>query len=994
MNETVSNLSFIQRYVFPNLFGNDYQISTVQVPPPPPTTTTTTTTTTTGGGSGPCAFCNCKRKRGSNRWRTDIVIGHLKHFDKPETEFVVRMAEVYHPWGRKKARKWLKNRVGSITNRINVCAACGTPRLATEYLTKFQNRFHCFPGSTPGAFEYALAHAQYRFAEEWAKFVMPGAIPLQLPQAIICSDENNSSSSNSTGNGVVVPRATGSTVMISILSREWKPNNRNLCVAVCMGISTAIQQCMMAVRRGDDKGTLGCYGALMRDLVEFLVFRTPMDDKIKAKDLLEVASATGAVPVVEAILQKAPPSTQILYNEETRRLCTNAFCHAVSGGHPELCKVFLNAVPNREGLRHNRKNFSTILLRAACTTTENFIATKKVVQELFESEPSRWGTEPDPPEFVRQGWPQFGKSMVLKAASLSAMWGIVKILVSADFSQGDEEVQRTLPTILGYVARHHTDEATDMFDEILLLCQRLPWSTDRLRVWLEETLKLVCESKNVAIFRSLVNHPDFKAVINATLLSDLLVKALTPPPEHFHRAYEDFIGLPNSALSSISVQQHYLVPTRNKPPETPLGVADALLPFLRDQIRTGKFKMNAAVRYLIQKGCSRDALEWLSFNDLFSKDVVQYPILLFEGILRLRPESTKKGGTVHCPIGYKKLNKHIFTLQAVLTALAQMFHVRDMILALYKVQDSTWPVTLYLLSTINDKLGGAVAEYVGNKITVKMLYEAVFVDLSVSGKFFSMDGTRDLPSLFDWLVMSCSSETIARVLREFLPHAGEELLSKHPNQGGVEAFHRKVHHYKGVPQREEGSPSAMGNGRADYLIPQNQWPLNQSPSPASMMATPSPAPVKKQSRDRNLLRKRKNQSLVPEAVRPESLPPSSIGLHHHYGGPHGNEKSTTTATASNTNHVHSSARVVEGPNTFLVPPLPFFIQQPQPAATTSTIATNQRDRSDDPMKYVTEGTPAQVLETNTDSSNDTNAAAPTGPHPKSPGHTQPPPTQR
>ncbi|KAH3756369.1 hypothetical protein Pelo_11789 [Pelomyxa schiedti] len=430
------------------------------------------------------------------------------------------------------------------------------------------------------------------------------------------------------------------------------------------------------------------------------------------------------------------------------------------------------------------------------TTTENFIATKKVVQELFESEPSRWGTEPDPPEFVRQGWPQFGKSMVLKAASLSAMWGIVKILVSADFSQGDEEVQRTLPTILGCVARHHTDEATDMFDEILLLCQRLPWSTDRLRVWLEETLKLVCESKNVAIFRSLVNHhPDFKAAINATLLSDLLVKALTPPPEHFHRAYEDFIGLPNSELSSISVQQHYLVPTRNKPPETPLGVAEALLPFLRDQIRTGKFKMNAALRYLIQKGCSRDALEWLSFNDLFSKDVVQYPILLFEGILRLRPESTKKGGTVHCPIGYKKLNKHIFTLQAVLTALAQMFHVRDMILALYKVQDSMWPVTLYLLSMISDELGGAIAEYVHNKITVKMLSEAVFVDLS-------------------------------------------------------------------------------------------------------------------------------------------------------------------------------------------------------PAATTSTIATNQRDRSDDPMKYVTEGIPAQAVETNTDSSNDTDAAAPTGPHPKSPGHTQPPPTQR
>ncbi|KAH3764865.1 hypothetical protein Pelo_3288 [Pelomyxa schiedti] len=213
----------------------------------------------------------------------------------------------------------------------------------------------------------------------------------------------------------------------------------------------------------------------------------------------------------------------------------------------------------------------------------------------------------------------------------------------------------------------------------------------------------------------------------------------------------------------------------------------------------------------------------------------------------------------------------------------------------------------------------------------------------------------------------------------------ESKVSKHPDQEGVETFHRKVQHYKGVPQRE--APNAMGNGRADYLIPQIQWPLNQSPSPASMMATSHPAPVKKQSRDRNLLRKRKNQSLVPEAVRPESLPPSSIGtvgLCYHYQGPYSHEKSTTTATASNTKHVHSSARVVEGPNTFLVPPLPFFIQQPQPAATTSTIATNQRDRSDDPMKYVTEGIPAQVLETNTDSSNDTDAAAPTVPQPKVP----------
>ncbi|KAH3760609.1 hypothetical protein Pelo_7540 [Pelomyxa schiedti] len=956
MNETVSNLSFIQRYVFPNLFGNDYQISTVQVPLPP------TTTTTTGGGSGPCAFCNCKRKRGSNQWRTDSAVGHLKHFDSSETEFVVRMAEVYHPWGWTKARKWLKNRVGSITNRINVCAAYGTPRLATEYLMKFRNRFHCFPGSTPGAFEYALAHAQYQFAEEWAKFVMLGGIPLQLPQAII-SDGNDS---NSTDYGAVVPHATGPTMMINILSREWK-SNRNLCVAVCMGISTVIQQLMMA----DDKRPLRCSEALMRDLVEFLVVSTPMDDKIKAKELLEVASATGAVPVVKAILQKAPPSTQILYNEETHRLCPNAFCHAASGGHPELCKVFLNAVPNREGLRRNRKNFSTTLLRAACTTTENFIA-KKVVQELFESDPSRWDTEPDPPEFVQQGWPQFGKSTILKAASLSAMWGIVKILVSADFSQGDEEVQRSLPNILGCIAMHHTDEAMDMFDEILLRCQRLKPGANQQQGWVDEILKSVCKRKNSAILRSLINRSsDLKAVIKGALLSDLLVKALTPSSEqqHFHRAYEDFIGLPKSVLASHPVQQHYSIPTTQK---EPLGVAEALLPFLRDQIKTGEFKMNGALMYFIQKGCSRDALEWLSFNDLFSKDGIQYPILLFEAILRLRPESTKKGGTVHYPIGYQKLNKHIFTLQAVLTALTQVFPAYDVMLALYKVQESMWPVTLYLLSIINDELGGAIAEYVCNKVTVKMLSEAVFVDLSVSGKFFSMDGTRCLPSLFDWLVMSCPPETIAQQLREFLPHGGQELLSKHPDQEGVEAFRRKTEEcFRNVPTRE-GPRSTTGNGGSDYST-QIQWPLkNSSLSPASLCG---PGTGKKSCRDRNLLRQRKNRSPVAEAVRLESLPPSPLRTVGHHSPVH--MKSTTTATTSNTNPVHSR----DGTGTFLVPPLPFFLQQPPPAtAPATTTVTNQRDRSDDPMKYVTEGTLAEE----TDSHNDADAAAPTGPHPKVP----------
>ncbi|KAH3764829.1 hypothetical protein Pelo_3252 [Pelomyxa schiedti] len=924
MNETVCYLSFIQRYVYTYLLGNDYHTA-AQVP------------------GGPFAFCCCKRKRGGKKWRT---------------EFIVRMAEVYYPWGQKKTHKWLKNRVGSITNVINVCAAYGTPRLATEYLLKFQSRFHSFPASTPGALEYAVAHAQYEFVEEWAKVVLPGIISQQFPAAV-SFNENNSS-----GCGAVLPSA-GQTVLSVILSREWNENNRNLCVAVCMGIATLRQQLMMATRRNDNE-TLRCSEALMSDLVHFVVVRTPMEDKCKVKDLLEIASATGAVRVVEAILQKAPPKTQIIYNQETYALYPNAFCSAVAGGHPELCKLFFNIVPHREGCRYNRKNISTILLKAACTTTENFVATQHVIQEMFESDPLRWGTAADPPEFARQGWPQFEKSTILRAATLSAMWKIVKVLVSADFS--DEDVQQSLPDILGLVARHHTEEARNMFDEILLCYQKLPLSANKLRGKSETILKSVCEGKNAAIFHSLINHPDFKALMDGPCFTELLVNTLTPPSEHFHRAYEDFIGLPNSLLASLKVK-HYAIPQKEKPFE----IAEALLPFLREKIRTGQaFIMNVALVQLIKKGCSSEALQWLSSNDLFCTNVIQYPVLLFEKVLSSRPESTKKGGTVHCPIGYKKLNKHIFTLQAVLTPLAQLFRVYDVKVTLYKVTHSVWPVTLYLLSIINDEFGLAAAEYVRNKFTVKMLVEAVFVDLSVSGKFFNMDGTRDLPSLFDWLATICHPYTMARALNDFLPRGGYSLLSKHPNQEGVDIFYRKANYLK-PPSQDESCYATMGNNYycsvGDTATPPNMQQLRPNkltiPTNSCYLSTTPPAQGKRR-RDRPATRKKKDDSAVAEAdLRTES--PHS----HHRSYVVVSPASFQTSSADS----QSNIKTTETIETFLVPPLPF----PTPSAPpqhTSSVTTDQHQTNVN-TQHTSTNVPASTQNGDTEA-----AVEPAGPSPK------------
>ncbi|KAH3763040.1 hypothetical protein Pelo_5092 [Pelomyxa schiedti] len=78
------------------------------------------------------AFCHCKRQRNSPQWRTTSEVEHLMHYKKDQLMFVVKMAEVFYPFGLGKAILWLQSRVGSISNMINVCATHGAPKLASQ----------------------------------------------------------------------------------------------------------------------------------------------------------------------------------------------------------------------------------------------------------------------------------------------------------------------------------------------------------------------------------------------------------------------------------------------------------------------------------------------------------------------------------------------------------------------------------------------------------------------------------------------------------------------------------------------------------------------------------------------------------------------------------------------------------------------------------------------------------------------------------------------
>ncbi|KAH3763039.1 hypothetical protein Pelo_5091 [Pelomyxa schiedti] len=89
-----------------------------------------------------------------------------------------------------------------------------------------------------------------------------------------------------------------------------------------------------------------------------------------------------------------------------------------------------------------------------------------------------------------------------------------------------------------------------------------------------------------------------------------------------------------------------------------------------------------------------------------------------------------------------------------------------------------------------------------------MLSDAVFVDLSLSSKYFSMDeAATGLPSLFGWLVDICSYETIVPKLYEFFHDGGQAVLDRHPDQAGVVEFRRKAACLLSKISRDLGSPN-------------------------------------------------------------------------------------------------------------------------------------------------------------------------------------------
>ncbi|KAH3760640.1 hypothetical protein Pelo_7571 [Pelomyxa schiedti] len=407
--------------------------------------------------------------------------------------------------------------------------------------------------------------------------------------------------------------------------------------------------------------------------------------------------------------------------------------------------------------------------------------------DLVASTPTRWDEMPFPSEFTAHKWPPFDKSTRALAASLAQMWVTLKIILSREFRDGDEEINRNLPNLLCNLARYPTSkEAVEIFSELFARFQKV--ADGPLPSW---TVKLILES------------PDFKAELKGELLSELLVDTLTPKRSgHFHMLFEDFIGLPRSTYAIFedkNATRHY-----SPQPQQKVTAAVGLLPFLRAEGKatqqpggTETFKMDTAIVKLIQKGCRGEVLLWLHFNDLFCWDALQDPTHLFETILKLRPESSKKGGTDGFAIGYRKLHKHIIALQEVLTPLAQRLGalVVEQVLY-YKVPHSAtvWPVTLFLLGAINSQLAVSAAEYVENTLTVQMLAEAVLVDLSVSGKYFSID-PKERPSLFQWLLDVCTDETMRPILLEFLQQGSETILVKHPDRLGVDTFHHKASMY-------------------------------------------------------------------------------------------------------------------------------------------------------------------------------------------------------
>ncbi|KAH3763041.1 hypothetical protein Pelo_5093 [Pelomyxa schiedti] len=866
----------------------------------------------------PEAFCDCKRKRQSLQWRTTWAVAHLMHFKSEQLMFVVKMAEVFYPFSLGKAIKWLQSRVGSISNMINVCATHGAPNVAIGcLLPMYQSRFHCLPSVTPGAFLYAIAHGQSEFLDAWQREVS------------------------------VLP-ADG----LEDMGVKKNTNHKNLRVAICMGISIASQS-MLEAKNKEEEEEVSQLEVRTTQLVSTLMVCTPVNEDIQqVGELLEIASFTGASPLIETILA-LPQGAQFLHDEATHALKASAFCSAAAGGHTEVFQLLLNAVPRTS--TYSLTNFSTSVLTSACTTEKSFGRTCKAILRIVAADPSRWDKAQIPEEFLTRKWAPFVKSTVASAASRAGMWGTVKKILCPEFSETDEGIQSNLPVLLHNIARRNADDvATPIFEEILVRWRKrntapLPKDT------LYGLLNAACTRNNDAVFNLLVAQPEISADINRAL-SELLVSALSPNVlHHFHKLSEDLIGIPKDVIASIAMKEgsisHYLVP-----PKT-FKVADALLPFIREQAKgnpqTGDpgFKMNVVLWELVRKGCSGDAFLWLDQNNLLTWDMIQYPVIFFQALLKLRPVP-KKGGSDCFTIGYRKLNKHILGLQGVITPVANSLLSLpglDLEMALLKAQN-VWPVTLYLLSTIDSGddddyyLADTIAEYVDNFLTVQMLSDAVFVDLSLSGKYFSMDEvTTGLPSLFDWLVEICSYETIVPKLYEFFHDGGGAVLAKHPDRAGVKDFQRKAACLLGRISRDLGSPG--------YGVPHLQGATLVFPGVVSCPAQRKP------KRRYHVAPRKRNHSNAPETG--VILPPSQRG-----GGGGGAPSSASVSTPT------TLTRDKDG---FLIPPLPSVFpknqqssKEPPPAALCSNTGTNKSGGENDDDDLVTE----------------THDVAPTGPSPK------------
>ncbi|KAH3761617.1 hypothetical protein Pelo_6621 [Pelomyxa schiedti] len=288
------------------------------------------------------------RRCNSGRITSAALALHLQHYDEPDIWFATIMADIFYPFGTKLSLSWLKKRLECNVNIMNACASHGSIVTARNLLRDYIKQFGFFPAVVPGALYFAISHCQFDFLQEWVS---------DSPFRVLF----NSSDQNE--------------LLPTRLLQDGR--NRNLYVAICMGIALAWR----SASRATDQADKARFESKLTRLLQLINTGLLMTTHNYRRELLEIASYAGALPLVEVIFEKSKKFL-IFDDYDPREPFMNSLHNAAAGGNHDICQLLLLKTSVRGSFPFNL-SLSTLLLSAVCRNQQYFTEICNMLREAF-----------------------------------------------------------------------------------------------------------------------------------------------------------------------------------------------------------------------------------------------------------------------------------------------------------------------------------------------------------------------------------------------------------------------------------------------------------------------------------------------------------------------------------------------------------------------------------------------------------------------------------